>query len=690
MTLPQPRCLRAVSCRALFLIAAALVVAPASGQSGSSSVSPGPADLAAAVAREVADGLAAWGATPHDPSAAERFVVRVGTGPYLFPFLVERFRDATRGELALRHVARLRTVDLDALMDGLARTDRTDSGFVTAAVDVLRARVPSAELAAVVTRAQGHAARSVRRIGLEMAVRTGLGRAGLIRAITSTEPFEASFAIRHLAMGTPDERREILRALQDGRLSERVRGEAIAALLSGPVETLPALVAQVRQQGETLDAVLRVPLSPTQRRAVVSELLAGPPSPVGDRWLANLLGVPPTAPRRDMWARAVTDPSLVPDLRRAASVPVASDPPRTRAAALVPQAGLMMTDPAAMVELAGLARPCHVPYLLANLQVVDYPERGQLAAALHRLGHPEGAGVLERSARHSDARVRAAVMESLRGVEFPGRSRLLRQALVDPDPEVRDQALFSLTAEGRALDVPTAIEVLSWGDPTVADAVFEGVERNPDQQGAWAAVMDALRRDAVVSVDTAAWWLFSRPWPELVQVVVASLEHPLPGVRARATERLGNLGSQAGVGVVVDRLEARIKDADPRVRALAARALGKQRHDLARASLVLMARDPSALVREAAVIGLGLQEPFHVVPVLRGAARDDNPWVRNAARISLLRLGIKDELAGLVGDVDDPVVDARTRAVLDKLVKVPCASRDDYARELGVTPGDTR
>ena len=80
------------------------------------------------------------------------------------------------------------------------------------------------------------------------------------------------------------------------------------------------------------------------------------------------------------------------------------------------------------------------------------------------------------------------------------------------------------------------------------------------------------------------------------------------------------------------------------VRVHVARALGTIKSDLARTVLVGFTSDADALVRDEALRALARQEPYHVIPLLRRALRDEDPWVVNAARLGLLAHGRYDQV----------------------------------------------
>jgi hypothetical protein len=191
--------------------------------------------------------------------------------------------------------------------------------------------------------------------------------------------------------------------------------------------------------------------------------------------------------------------------------------------------------------------------------------------------------------------------------------------------------------------------------------------------------MELIRDDLVIDVDGAASWAFTGARrPDIAGCKVA-LTHPHPIVRARALEAWRAQMSGDGGVALVRELEPFTKDKEFRVRIQAARALARVRHDLARTTLVVLAKDPSEWVREAAYRGLGLQSPYHVLPVLRSGLHDVNPYVCNAARLSLLAHGIKDEAPVLFKDADDPLLGFRTRRALDRTLGVVGGDAQSWA-----------
>ncbi|NRA97273.1 MAG: HEAT repeat domain-containing protein, partial [Planctomycetes bacterium] len=492
--------------------------------------------------------------------------------------------------------------------------------------------------------------------------------AQLVSALANTEPEVSDRALARVAAGSPQQREILARLIvSKGSLSAGTRATIWRRLMVDADALLPRLASAVADRPEYMDAARGEPLPDDRRQALVAELLAHERGDAVDSLLERLLKAPDGGGGRTAWAASVQRPELRSHVLEAARR-VSNDEVRERARALLSSTGVDIDDPASVLALARIARPVHLPFLVASAHRVSGVERVRVAQDLFRLGHPIAAKMIEQASDADDPAVRVEAIVVAAADRLPGAAGLAMRHLYEGSP-VREAAITA-AAELEVALPPEMTDLLLSTAPPWTGLLLDGFARHEEAPAARRRVMELIRDDLVIDVDGAASWAFTGARRPDVAGCKVALTHPHPIVRARALEAWrAQMSGDGGVALVRD-LEPFTKDKEFRVRVQAARTLARVRHDLARTTLVVLAKDPSEWVREAAYRGLGLQAPYHVLPVLRSGLHDVNPYVCNAARLSLLAHGIKDEAPVLFKDADDPLLGFRTRRALDRTLGV--------------------
>jgi HEAT repeat protein len=133
----------------------------------------------------------------------------------------------------------------------------------------------------------------------------------------------------------------------------------------------------------------------------------------------------------------------------------------------------------------------------------------------------------------------------------------------------------------------------------------------------------------------AAWALGEVRAPEAAGPLCRILADPDDELATKARVSLGRLGLAA-----IEPLTAQLKSSNPRVRYLAAGALGDLADPRALAALELAARDPDPKVRQRAATSLGSIGTPDARPALERLLKDDVAAVRREATIALAHYGL--------------------------------------------------
>jgi len=601
---------------------------------------------------------------PPDPAA---LVDAVGRGAWLLPFLLDHFKDGDRGVRAVALASQLTSPDADLLIAGIAGCARTDATFGVWAGRALRtAAAPS--LSGRLRSALGHDAVSVRLAAVHGAVSVSSVEKlhpVLSQAFANDRSVVVDRALQ-LVADHPEGWRELLFRIAAGEDGHRavVRATVWRRLLTDG-DGMPRVARIASQWPECLTAAPEGPPEGALRDRLLVELLAQPRGPEVDALLERLLVAKDGQGGRTVWVATVERSDLRPLVLATARLQT-DDSDRERARRLLPPSGVTVTDPAAVVALSMDARPVHLPFLVASAPFTTGMDRVNVARALHRLGHGSASAMVMGEARSDDPEVRAAAMVAMARLRLEGTGAVIMGGFYQQSP-VREAAITAASELEMALP-PELVDLLQTVSSRWTRRVLDCLGRHHEASKSRRRVLGLLAEDLIVDPAPAAAWLFAKPEHRRLADLRVALRHPSPAVRAGALEwwRRDAVGDGA-MGEIQD-LEPLVKDRDFRVRIQAARALAAVRHDLARTALVVLARDASPWVREEAVRGLGRQGSFHVLPVLRSALNDASPYVVNAARLSLLVHGVKDEAPALLKDVEDPYLGLRTRRALDRIL----------------------
>ncbi|MAB89875.1 MAG: hypothetical protein CMJ90_10490 [Planctomycetes bacterium] len=622
--------------------------------------------LAAGVAAHVTRVLDAE--TEPDP---RRLRAQLGNGVWLFPFLASHFLSGARGVRAAAAASTIADLDVGLLVTAVARSGRTDEAFsrwIGAAMISAAAGAVDEQLKAGLA----HESIAVRLATVEAAHLAATSpksvHAELVSAIANPEPEVSDRAIARVAAGSPAQRATLAGLVgAAGPLSAETRATIWRRLMEDAEALLPELARVVAENPEYIEAARGGTLGGERRQALVGELLAHPREEAVDRLLERFLEAPDGEGGRTAWAASVQGPELRSHVLAAARR-VSGDEVRARARALLPTGEVDIIDPVSLLALAPIARPVHLPFLVASAHRVSGLDRIRVARALFRLGHPVAVKMIEQASDADDPAVRAEAVAVAASDGFPDAASLVVRHLYEGSP-VREAAIAAVATLGVSLP-PEMTDLLLSTPPPWTSLLLDGFARHEQVGDARHRVMELLQDDLVIDADGAALWAFTGTRRPSVADCKGALTHAHSAVRARALEAWRDQMEGEGDGSLVRTLEPFTKDKELRVRVQATRLLSQVRHDLARTTLVVLAKDPSEWVREAAYRGLGFQHPYHVVPVLRSGLHDKSPYVCNAARLSLLVHGMKDEAPVLFRDSEDPLLGFRTRRALDQTLGV--------------------
>jgi HEAT repeat protein len=240
--------------------------------------------------------------------------------------------------------------------------------------------------------------------------------------------------------------------------------------------------------------------------------------------------------------------------------------------------------------------PPAVPALqrrLAALKPSDVEEQAEIAVALARLSPEQSGSIAARLATETDPRLRMAACRSLSAARQTGAAAALALLSADPDPDVRRAAYLALgqLGEGAVSPLAAALAIRS-GDPAEVEAIVRALGAT----GAPSALPLLSPLLGGAAAPAAASAIGQLGAPAGVAVLLAALQGGGANGRLEIVEGLATLGS-ADAG---EALSAELLSDRPTVRAAAARAVGRLRHEPASPRLEALRSDYDAEVRHAA------------------------------------------------------------------------------------------
>jgi len=239
---------------------------------------------------------------------------------------------------------------------------------------------------------------------------------------------------------------------------------------------------------------------------------------------------------------------------------------------------------------------------------------------------------LRAAADHADREVGTRTAEVLRRIGLRrkygpplGRFKDLDRIIVSGLPEERRPVLFETRRLWRLAEIDTPL-----AQDLAADMVRHGFEPGDAE--------DDLMKDLIHPFRSLL-----KPWLRRPETRVAAIE-------------------RAGPELTPDIIPL-LKDADPRVRAEAARTLARRDHPVSTEEVLPLLREEDAKVRAAAADALGRLKSRDSVAALVPLLKDPSEHVRKNAVRSLGALDAKETLKGVAALLEDPDVYVRSAAV---------------------------
>lgn len=257
--------------------------------------------------------------------------------------------------------------------------------------------------------------------------------------------------------------------------------------------------------------------------------------------------------------------------------------------------------------------------------------------------------------------VRSEAIRSLGRIGSPTMAEVLRQAMTDPEPQVRKgaiQGLQSKTYKDVADRTDLWLRLLTdegQGAHTRAEAA-EALGQRGDPK-AVPSLIAVLEKPTAPALDT------SKAPGKLPGILALKMKTQL-NVRAKAALALGQIGDRKAVPALAIALA---KDRDPYVRYMAAQSLVKLGGPEALKALLAAIGDGDSRVRRQVIFSLGHFKEPEVAKALEPLLNDPDPGVRLQAAIGLAQRGNPEPLMAQAEKDEHKAVRGGARLTLERL-----------------------
>ena len=298
--------------------------------------------------------------------------------------------------------------------------------------------------------------------------------------------------------------------------------------------------------------------------------------------------------------------------------------------------------------------------------------------------------ILIDSMRHEDWEVRekaVAIAASFRDpiVVEP----LIEMAMNDPDPYVKDRAIWALGVIGDQRAVEPLVSILEEDDVAIRQRAVEALGKIDGPETLEILTRLTLYDENPMIRNFALDELLSQKNTELVSLFASELGNGSPKIRINAARALAATKAPEALDALA---QLATQDDEPSIRKLAVVSLGKLKSSRALPGLILALEDESPDVRKSAVESLGqLNDRRAVIPIL-GLLADENIEVRNSAIQTLGILNDPEATPDLIHVLDTDGGRERISAVIalagigdphavDRLVECALHEKDHTVRK---------
>jgi len=294
--------------------------------------------------------------------------------------------------------------------------------------------------------------------------------------------------------------------------------------------------------------------------------------------------------------------------------------------------------------------------------------RSHAIEAIGQLGESKGVRYLVKGLTDENIGVRIQSAIALRKMGDKRAADSLVQALNDPDEDVVEHVLGALGACGEKSVVPHVLPLLESANDEICIAAAEALGRLGDE-GAVPRLCELLAKFAEAENKAVRLKVLDAlrrlKHPEAVPYMVDLLADPLPEIRERAVDVLGQIGDQSAV---VDLENLLKEDRSEPVRIACAKALGEIGDPESLTALEEALTD-TVQVRLKAVISLGQLGNDSAMLSLTAMLRDQLPELRYHAAQALAEIGDQRSIRPIevLAADPDPMVSRGAFKALSKL-----------------------